>query len=84
MLCAGLTVYSPLTNAKVGPRSRVGVVALGGLGHFAVMFAAAMGAELPSYLTARARKQTQKSWVPSTLWKLERVGGQIRWAAHWT
>lgn len=46
MLCAGLTVYSPLINAGVGPGSRVGVVGLGGLGHFAVMFAAALGAEV--------------------------------------
>lgn len=46
MLCAGLTVYSPLLRNKVGPGSRVGVVGIGGLGHFAVMFAKAMGAEV--------------------------------------
>jgi len=46
MLCAGLTVYSPLSSACVGPGSRVGVVGLGGLGHFAVLFAAALGASV--------------------------------------
>ncbi|KAI0179838.1 GroES-like protein [Hypoxylon sp. FL1284] len=45
MLCAGLTVWSPLVRAGVGPGKRVAVVGLGGLGHFAVMWASALGAE---------------------------------------
>jgi alcohol dehydrogenase (NADP+) len=45
MLCVGLTVYSPLVNAGVNLGARVGVIALGGLGHFAVMFATALRAE---------------------------------------
>lgn len=46
MLCAGVTVYSPLVRSKVGPGSRVGIVGIGGLGHFAIMFAKALGAEV--------------------------------------
>jgi len=46
LLCAGITTYSPLRTWNVGPGSRVGVVGLGGLGHMAVKFAAAMGAEV--------------------------------------
>jgi len=46
LLCAGITVYSPLKHWNVGPGSRVGVMGLGGLGHMAVQFAAAMGAEV--------------------------------------
>lgn len=46
MLCAGLTVWSPLVRARVGPGKKVGVVGLGGLGHFAVLFASALGAEV--------------------------------------
>ena len=45
MMCAGLTVWSPLVRAKVGPGKKVGIVGVGGLGHFAVMFANALGAE---------------------------------------
>ena len=42
LLCAGLTVYSPLRRyAK--PGHRVGVLGIGGLGHLAVQFASAMG-----------------------------------------
>ncbi|KAJ2973067.1 hypothetical protein NUW58_g9035 [Xylaria curta] len=46
MLCAGLTVWEPLVRAKVGPGQQVAIVGLGGLGHFAVMFANALGAEV--------------------------------------
>ncbi|MBH5322874.1 NAD(P)-dependent alcohol dehydrogenase [Aurantiacibacter sediminis] len=46
ILCAGITVYSPMKAAGVGKDSRVAVVGLGGLGHMAVKVAAAMGAEV--------------------------------------
>ncbi|KAI1103710.1 NADPH-dependent medium chain alcohol dehydrogenase [Jackrogersella minutella] len=46
MLCAGLTVWSPLKRAGVGPGKQVAVVGLGGLGHFAVLWAVALGAEV--------------------------------------
>jgi alcohol dehydrogenase (NADP+) len=46
MLCGGITVYSPLKNGGCKPGSRVGVVGIGGLGHFAILFASAMGAEV--------------------------------------
>ncbi|KAI0475275.1 alcohol dehydrogenase [Xylariaceae sp. FL0804] len=46
MLCAGLTVWSPLVRAKTGPGKKVAIVGLGGLGHFAVMWAHALGAEV--------------------------------------
>lgn len=46
MLCAGLTTYSPLVRAGVGKGKHVAIVGLGGLGHFAVMWANALGAEV--------------------------------------
>ena len=46
LLCAGITVYSPLRHWSVGPGKRVAVVGLGGLGHLAVQLAAAMGADV--------------------------------------
>ncbi|KAI1645345.1 GroES-like protein [Daldinia loculata] len=45
MLCAGITSYSPLVRNGAGPGKKVGVVGLGGLGHFAVLFSKALGAE---------------------------------------
>lgn len=46
MLCAGLTTWSPLVRAGVGKGQQVGVVGLGGLGYFAVLWASALGAEV--------------------------------------
>jgi alcohol dehydrogenase (NADP+) len=46
MLCGGITVFSPLKQEGAGPGKRVGVVGIGGLGHFALLFAKAMGAEV--------------------------------------
>ncbi|MCJ1248897.1 hypothetical protein MMC30_006118 [Trapelia coarctata] len=45
MLCAGITTYSPLVRAKVGPRKKVAVLGIGGLGHFGLLWASALGAE---------------------------------------
>lgn len=45
LLCAGITVYSPLKRAGVGPGKRVAILGLGGLGHLALKFAVAFGAE---------------------------------------
>lgn len=46
LLCAGITTYSPLRHWGAGPGKQVAVVGLGGLGHMAVKFAVAMGAEV--------------------------------------
>ena len=46
LLCAGITTYSPLRFAKVKEGDKVAVAGLGGLGHMAVKFAVAMGAEV--------------------------------------
>jgi uncharacterized zinc-type alcohol dehydrogenase-like protein len=46
LLCAGITVYSPLVHWKAGPGKQVGVMGLGGLGHMAVKIARALGAEV--------------------------------------
>jgi len=45
LLCAGVTVWSPLKHWNVGPGMKVAIMGLGGLGHMAVKFAVAMGAE---------------------------------------
>lgn len=45
MLCAGLTAFSPLVRNGAGPGKKVGIVGLGGIGHFGVLFAKALGAE---------------------------------------
>jgi len=46
LLCAGITTYSPLRQWKVGKGKKAGVIGLGGLGHMALKFANAFGAEV--------------------------------------
>src|SRR5438067_3477430 len=46
LLCAGITTYSPMRRWNVTAGQKVGVVGLGGLGHMAVKFANASGAEV--------------------------------------
>lgn len=47
--CAGVTVYSPLKRNGCGPGKKVGIIGIGGLGHLAVQFAKAMGAEVTAF-----------------------------------
>lgn len=46
LLCAGITLYSPIKHWQVGPGKRVAIIGLGGLGHMGVKFAVALGAEV--------------------------------------
>ena len=46
ILCAGVTLYSPLKHWKTGPGQKVGIIGLGGLGHMGVNLASAMGAQV--------------------------------------
>lgn len=56
MLCGGITVYSPLKLYGCGPGKTVGILGVGGLGHFAVMFAKALGADKVVGISRRADK----------------------------
>lgn len=46
MMCAGLTTYSPLVRAGTGPGKKTAILGIGGLGHFAILWAKALGAEV--------------------------------------
>lgn len=56
LLCAGITLYSPLMHWKAGPGKRVAIVGLGGLGHMGVKIASALGAEV-TVLSQSLKKQ---------------------------
>lgn len=45
MLCGGIAVYSSLKKWAAGPDKKVGIIGVGGLGHFGLLFAKAMGAD---------------------------------------
>jgi uncharacterized zinc-type alcohol dehydrogenase-like protein len=56
LLCAGITLYSPLVHWQAGPGKQVAVVGLGGLGHMGVKLAHALGAEV-TVLSQSTKKQ---------------------------
>lgn len=56
LLCAGITTYSPLRHWKVGPGQKVGIVGLGGLGHMAVKFSKALGAETIVFTRSESKR----------------------------
>jgi uncharacterized zinc-type alcohol dehydrogenase-like protein len=60
LLCAGITLYSPLKHWKAGPGKKVGIVGLGGLGHMGVKFARAMGAHTVLFTTSESKAADAK------------------------
>ncbi len=56
LLCAGITLYSPLKHWGAGPGKRVAIIGLGGLGHMGVKIAHALGAEV-TVLSQSLKKQ---------------------------
>lgn len=60
LLCAGITTYSPLKHWKVGKGHKVAVAGLGGLGHMAVKFAVAFGAEVTVLSTSTNKEDDAK------------------------
>jgi uncharacterized zinc-type alcohol dehydrogenase-like protein len=57
LLCAGITTYSPMRRWGVTKGKKVGVVGLGGLGHMAVKFAHALGAQVVVFTTSPNKKE---------------------------
>lgn len=57
LLCAGITVYSPLKHWGAGPGKKVRILGIGGLGHLAIKIAKAMGAEVVVFTTRSLRNR---------------------------
>lgn len=61
LLCAGITLYSPIKHWKAGPGKKVAVMGLGGLGHMGVKFAVAMGAEVTVFSHSPSKEDDAKA-----------------------
>ncbi len=57
LLCAGITMYSPLRHWRIGQGHKVAIVGLGGLGHMGIKLAKAMGAEVSLFTTSAEKGQ---------------------------
>lgn len=51
ILCAGITVYSPLKHWNANKNKNVGIIGMGGLGHLAIKIAKAMGSYVTVFTT---------------------------------
>ncbi|MEM8672491.1 MAG: NAD(P)-dependent alcohol dehydrogenase [Cyanobacteria bacterium P01_G01_bin.67] len=62
LLCAGITVYTPLRTYIKYPGMKVGIVGIGGLGHLAIKFARAMGAEVTVLSSSSGKAREAKEF----------------------
>lgn len=61
LLCGGITVFNPISMFAT-PKSRVGVVGIGGLGHMAVKFAAAYGCDTTAFTSSESKFDEARSF----------------------
>ena len=61
LLCAGITLYSPIKHWNTGPGKTVAVMGLGGLGHMGVKFAVALGADVTVFSHSPAKEADAKA-----------------------
>jgi len=58
LMCGGVTVYSPLKHNGAGTTAKkVGIIGIGGLGHFGLLFAKALGAEVYAISHSDSKKE---------------------------
>jgi uncharacterized zinc-type alcohol dehydrogenase-like protein len=56
LLCAGVTMWSPLKKWKVGPGKKIGIVGIGGLGHMGIKLGRALGAHVVAFTTSESKR----------------------------
>jgi len=83
LLCAGITVYSPLKHWGAGPGKKVGILGIGGLGHIAIRIAKALGAEVtvltgtPSKAEDAARLGADHAVITSDAVQMKAAAGNL-------
>ncbi len=61
LLCGGITVFNPIAMFAT-PKSRVGVVGIGGLGHMALKFATAYGCDVTAFTSSESKFDEARSF----------------------
>ncbi|KAK9713197.1 hypothetical protein RND81_06G010800 [Saponaria officinalis] len=79
LLCAGVTVYSPLRHFGLDkPGLHIGVVGLGGLGHMAVKFGKAFGVKVTVISTSPNKKDEAVNRLGADAFLVSREPEQIK------
>jgi uncharacterized zinc-type alcohol dehydrogenase-like protein len=83
LLCAGITLYSPLMHWKAGPGKKVAIIGLGGLGHMGVKIGHALGADVTVLSQTNKKKDDAKRlgadhfYATSEAGTFEKLSGQF-------
>lgn len=80
MLCAGITMYSPMRQYGCGPGAKVGIVGVGGLGHFGILFAKALEADEVVAISRSSSKKEDALALGAD--KYIATGEEDSWAAN--
>ncbi|MFW9975441.1 MAG: NAD(P)-dependent alcohol dehydrogenase, partial [Candidatus Thorarchaeota archaeon] len=57
LMCAGVTVYSPLRSYAMREKQKIGIIGVGGLGHLALQFARALDYEVTAISSSPGKKK---------------------------
>jgi alcohol/geraniol dehydrogenase (NADP+) len=74
LMCAGITVYTPLRRYATGPSPQIGIVGVGGLGHLAIQFAHALGCEITAISSSPAKDEEARAFGADHFVLAERAG----------
>lgn len=83
LLCAGVTVYSPMMHYGLNePGKHLGVVGLGGLGHVAVKFGKAFGMKVTVISTSPGKRQEALEHLGADEFLVSRDPEQMKVTSH--
>ena len=80
MMCGGITVYSPLKKNGAGPGKKIGIVGIGGLGHFGLLYAKALGADEVVAISRKSEKKADAMKMGAT--RFIATDEDKDWATH--
>ena len=79
-MCAGATVFTPMVEFGVKPWMRTAVIGIGGLGHLAVQFLAAMGCDVTAISSTHAKDDLARK-LGATHFIASRASDELKKAA---
>ena len=57
LLCAGITVFTPIVEFNISATNKIGIIGIGGLGHLALKFFKALGCEVTAFTNSTNKEK---------------------------